>query len=82
MAAIDPEFGKAIEARNQRRHAAAARVVEKLGSRMRVARGDGIASLVAMTSFEFFDVLAESLGSVEEAENCLPILIRNALVNG
>jgi hypothetical protein len=30
IAAVDPEFGKAVAARNQRRRVAAARVVERL----------------------------------------------------
>jgi hypothetical protein len=36
--------------------------------------------LVALTSFEFFDALAESLGTVEAAEQQLPGLIRRALL--
>src|ERR1700739_261674 len=84
IAAIDPEFGKAIQARNQRRHMAAARVVERLDSGAKVrSAGDNselIGSLVALTSFEFFDVLAESLGTVEAAEKNLPGLIRKALL--
>ena len=84
IAAIDPEFGKAIQARNQRRHMAAARVVERLDSGAKVrSAGDNselIGSLVALTSFEFFDVLAESLGTVEAAEKKLPGLIRKALL--
>jgi AcrR family transcriptional regulator len=80
VAAIDPEFGKAIEARNQRRHGAAARVIERLGDRVEGQRAGKIACLVALTSFEFFDSLAEATGSVESAQRQLPGLIRRALL--
>lgn len=80
IAAIDPEFGKAIEARNQRRHGAAARVIERLGDRVQGQRAEKVACLVALTSFEFFDALAESTGSVESAQKQLPGLIRRALL--
>jgi AcrR family transcriptional regulator len=80
IAAIDPEFGKAIEARNQRRHAGAARVIERLGDRVQEPKSEGIACLVALTSFEFFDALAESSGNVEAAQKRLPGLIRRVLL--
>jgi AcrR family transcriptional regulator len=71
IAAIDPEFGKAVEARNQRRKMGATRVVERLCAETRGVDGDEksrrIAMLVALTSFEFFDSLAESSGSTESA---------------
>jgi AcrR family transcriptional regulator len=83
IAAIDLEFGKVVEARNQRRRGAATRVIEKVCSIDGVARtGDKaelVASLVALTSFEFFDVLAESMGGEEAARRTLPGLIRRAL---
>ncbi len=80
IAAIDPEFGKAVYARNQRRHMAATRVMERLGEGVRGQKSDSIACLVALTSFEFFDALVESLGTVEAAEKQLPGLIRSALL--
>jgi AcrR family transcriptional regulator len=80
IAAIDPEFGKAVYARNQRRHMAATRVMERLGEGVRGQKSDAIACLVALTSFEFFDALVESLGTVEAAEKQLPGLIRSALL--
>ena len=80
LAAIDPEFGKAIEGRNQRRHGAAVRVVERMGRNARGERADRIACLVALTSFEFFDALTESFGNLEAAQKRLPELIRNALL--
>jgi len=83
IAAIDPEFGAAVEARNRRRHMAATRIVERLG------RGGGknagerdslkVAALCALTSFEFFDVMAESCGSVDDASAVVLALIRKAL---
>lgn len=81
IAAIDPEFGKAIQARNQRRHVVATRVIGRIGGRADCLgnEGDRIACLVALTSFEFFDALAEALGDVEGTQHQLPGLIRRAL---
>jgi AcrR family transcriptional regulator len=78
IGAIDPEFGVVIEARNRRRLMAATRIVERLG------RCDGDAQqraavLAALTSFEFFDALAESSGSEPEAEAIVLGLARSAL---
>lgn len=86
IAAIDPEFGKAVFDRNVRRHGAATRVMERLSStggrlpseEMR----EKVAALVALTSFEFFDALTESTGSVGAARNQLPEIIRRALALG
>jgi AcrR family transcriptional regulator len=80
IAAVDPEFGKAIYARNQRRRMGATRVIEHFGDSVRGQQSDAIACLVAMTSFEFFDALVESLGTVEAAEKQLPGLIARALL--
>lgn len=80
IAAIDPEFGKAIEARNQRRLMAAARVIERLGDRAPGPRPEKVACLVALTSFEFFDALAESSGNVEAAQKLLLELVRRVLL--
>ena len=84
IAAVDPEFGKAIQARNQRRKMAATRVIERIDIRAEVKsveeNSGRIASLVALTSFEFFDALVESFGNVEAAEKQLPGLIRKALL--
>lgn len=85
IAAIDPEFGKAILARNQRRRMAATRIVERLDGTSRgskeESRADRVAFLVALTSFEFFDALAESLGSTEAAQRRLPDLINSLQQN-
>lgn len=84
IAAIDPEFGEALRARNQRRHMGAARVIERLdgrsGEQSIENKAERVASLVALTSFEFFDALVESLGTVEAAEKHLPGLIKRALL--
>ena len=80
IAAVDPEFGEAIKARNQRRKMGATRVIEHFGDSVRGQKAETIACLVALTSFEFFDVLVESLGTVESAEKQLPGLIRTALL--
>ncbi len=84
IAAIDPEFGRAVTARNERRKMAATRVIERqyagrpeIGPEERARR---LACLVALTSFEFFDALVESCGTVREATACLYPLVRTALV--
>jgi AcrR family transcriptional regulator len=83
IAAIDPEFGKAVEARNRRRHGIATRVVERLyagpsdaDSREKARK---VASLVALTSFEFFDALAESCGDAEVAALMLDEVVKRAI---
>jgi AcrR family transcriptional regulator len=57
IGAIDPEFGAVIEARNRRRLTAATRIVSRMGVRKQVEQR--AATLAALTSFEFFDALAE-----------------------
>jgi AcrR family transcriptional regulator len=58
IGAIDPEFGTVIEARNGRRYNAAKRIVNRMGSGDLVERAS---ALTALTSFEFFDALADNL---------------------
>ncbi len=80
IAAIDLEFGKAVQARNQRRQMAASRVLERLdGGTGAEGRQERAARLVALTSFEFFDALGEALGSTESAQKQLPGVIKGAL---
>ena len=83
LAAIDPEFGRAVEARNRRRQAIAERVIEKLfsgrqelGAQERIQKA---ACLVALTSFEFFDALVESCGNAEQAAEALKPMVRRAI---
>jgi AcrR family transcriptional regulator len=78
MGAIDLEFGAVIEARNQRRLMAATRIVQRSGRGGSDAKQHA-AMLAALTSFEFFDALAESCGSETEAETMVLGLARAAL---
>jgi AcrR family transcriptional regulator len=83
LAAVDPEFGQAVVARNERRRMAATRVIERLDAgRPETSpeeRARKVACLVALTSFEFFDVLAESCGSVETAARYIYPLMKKAI---
>jgi AcrR family transcriptional regulator len=83
LAAIDSEFGRALEARNQRRQGVAKRVIDRLyGDRLAgrpEERTQKIAVLVALTSFEFFDALVQSLGSADHACAALYPLVRRAV---
>jgi AcrR family transcriptional regulator len=83
IGAIDPEFGRVVEARNQRRRMAASRIVERLeligGNRESEQRTRKVAALYALTSFELFDSLAESLGNLEDAADEVLLLVRRAL---
>lgn len=83
IAAIDPEFGAAIEARNLRRRGAAERVVELLTRRnsdpSREERTRHSATLYALTSFEFFDVLADACGNTDDAALLVKELVRNTV---
>ena len=85
IAAIDPEFGAAVEARNQRRKMAAARVVDQLsrrdGGRDPEDRTQRIATLYALTSFEFFDALAEACGNAKDAASSVFTLVRKAFAS-
>jgi AcrR family transcriptional regulator len=71
IAAIDPEFGVAVEARNRRRQTAAARIVDRLAkqgdAKESADKSRKTAMLWALTSFEFFDVLAEGSATLEDA---------------
>ncbi len=83
IAAIDPEFGAAVAARNRRRQGAVTRVVDRLESRQPLRnvelRGRRIGALYALTSFEFFDALAESIGTEKDIPELLSALVRAAL---
>jgi AcrR family transcriptional regulator len=90
IGAIDPEFGAAVEARNQHRQMAAARVVDRmeqvggkpyLNKRMD-QKARKIAVLYALTSFEFFDALAENLINPQEAADAVLEMARSALNSG
>ena len=85
IAAIDPELGAVLEARNQRRQMAAARVVDQLGKRSGRKDTDDrkqrIATLYALTSFEFFDALAESCGGESDVAGLVLGMVNRALVS-
>jgi AcrR family transcriptional regulator len=82
IAAIDPEFGAAVEARNRRRQGAVARILQRLdaeGSKRTPAeQSQQAAAVYALTSFEFFDVLADAIG-VREAAPVLRRLVISAI---
>lgn len=61
VGAIDPEFGAVIEDRNERRFRASMRIVSEFG--FRDGAKEKAAGLTALTSFEFFDALAETLAN-------------------
>jgi len=75
IGAIDPEFGAVIEARNRRRLMAATRIMERMSGKDVKRRAT---MLAAITSFEFFDALAEGSGSEGEAEAMVLRLARSA----
>jgi AcrR family transcriptional regulator len=80
IAAIDPEFGAAVDARNRRRQMAATRIVERMSrSSDGKSRTEKIATLWALTSFEFFDALTEGCGDMKEAADLALALARKAL---
>jgi AcrR family transcriptional regulator len=83
IAAVDPEFGQAVQARNQRRKIAANRVIERFhAGRQGMEAGEmerKIAILVALTSFEFFEALAESCGSAEAAAELVYPIVKKAV---
>jgi AcrR family transcriptional regulator len=83
IAATDPDFGRAVEERNQRRQAAATRLFERMGRRDgegdSLRKSQSIACLYALTSFEFFDSLAEGCDSADEAARLIPGIVKSTL---
>jgi AcrR family transcriptional regulator len=83
IGATDREVGAAVAARNQRRWKSANRIIDRLSeideSFSAGDRARNLAALYAMTSFEFFDVLAEGLKDPQEAETLLLTLVHTAL---
>lgn len=75
IGAIDPDFGEIIAARNERRRGAASRIAQKCKSGGHFK--DAAAALAALTSFEFYDVLAQQGISALQAET---IIIKMASV--
>jgi AcrR family transcriptional regulator len=83
IAAIDPELGAAVEARNARRRMAATRVVNitarRQGQSDATTLAQKAATLCALTSFEFFDALAEACGNPDEAATLVSAITRRAV---
>ena len=84
IGAIDPELGAVLEARNRRRQMAATRVVDQLsrrtsGEMQTQDRTQRIAALYALTSFEFFDALAESCGGGSDVVGLVFEVVKRAL---
>jgi AcrR family transcriptional regulator len=80
FAAIDPELGTVVRARNQRRKTAAARVIERLGGPMtREEKARRSAVLYAITSFEFFDALCDEAIDADEAWQWILQVARKSL---
>ena len=79
IAAIDPEFGSAVEARNRRRQMAATRIVERIAGESET-RKEKIAALWALTSFEFFDAVAEGCGTTKDAAGIVFDLVRRTVI--
>jgi AcrR family transcriptional regulator len=81
IAAIDPEFGAAVSARNQRRKGAATRVVGLLEKNRTQANAElRVQALYALTSFEFYDALAEGCADAEDARRALRVMVERAVL--
>jgi AcrR family transcriptional regulator len=76
IAAIDPELGAVIEARNRRRLMAATRIARKIGVEHEAEQRGAV--LAALTSFEFFDAVAENCGDERQVEAIVLRLARNS----
>jgi AcrR family transcriptional regulator len=77
IGAIDPEFGAVIQARNRRRLMAATRIARTMGAAYEVEKRAAV--LAALTSFEFFDALAEHCRGERQVEAMVLELAQNAL---
>jgi AcrR family transcriptional regulator len=77
IGAIDPDFGELIDARNERRHGAAIRIVKRLKDGRDTDQS--AATLTALTSFEFYDALARFGKTGAESETAICKLASAAL---
>ena len=86
IAAIDPEFGEVVAARNKRRQMAATRIIDQLGKRKQDSgqseqeASQQVATLYSLTSFEFFDALAESTGDAAAAAALVSSIAKKLLL--
>jgi AcrR family transcriptional regulator len=78
IAAVDPELGAAVEARNQRRKMAAGRIIHRLGGEASQSR---IALLYSLTSFEFFDSLAGASTGTDDAAAIVAATVKELFGN-
>ncbi len=78
IAAVDPELGAAVEARNQRRKMAANRVVHMLGGEVQHQK---VALLYSLTSFEFFDSLGSVTNTTDETSAMVLDTVRRLIGN-
>jgi len=69
IGAIDPDFGEIVVARNERRRGAATRIAQKYKSGGDFK--DAAAALTALTSFEFYDAVAQHGISAGHAETII-----------
>lgn len=87
IAAIDPELGAAVKARNRRRQAAVTRISQRLkkakhkANDMQDEEAERIAAVCALTSFEFFDALAEFSSSLEDTAQSVLRLVKREFSN-
>lgn len=79
IGAIDPEFGAVLAARNRRRLSAATRIVSRLSTGKNVK--EDAATLTALTSFEFFDGLAENTKDEQRARTIVLELAQRLLIS-
>ena len=75
LAALDPDVGAVISARDQRRHEGLAVLVSRLPDRTGPAAEQTVRMLYALTSFETFDALA---GPDRDLADALPLVTRLA----
>jgi len=80
LAAIDPEFGAAVETRNLRRRGAALRILQRVDAehsqRTPEEQSQRAAAVYALTSFEFFDILAETMAMNEAARTVRTLVVK------
>ena len=75
LAALDPDVGTVMSARDQRRRDGLGVLISRLPTDRVAAAGQAVAMLYALTSFETFDTLA---GPDRELADALPLVIRLA----
>lgn len=77
IGAIDPEFGQVVDARNSRRLGIAQRILQRAG--IKAGLDQRAAVLAALTSFEFYDKIADTCATTDQAAALILSLARNVL---